>query len=83
MVIRGHNKHSAIPFKMACKDTKAGPKHSNPNYKRVFPSKEAYHIPETTENGFPWLNPFFVPREIIDLNIISDRDFDIKIDEED
>lgn len=83
MVARGYNKHGTIPFIHACKDTKIGPKHSNPGYKTVFRGKEAYHIPETSSNGFPWLNPAFVPHEIINLNVVSDRDFDIKIDEED
>jgi hypothetical protein len=38
-----------------------------------------YHIPNKKSNGFPWLNPSFVPVKIIP-KIIEDRDFDLKYD---
>lgn len=39
---------------------------STPDYKTIYPGKGAYHFSSNSSPGFPWLNPDYVPFEIIE-----------------
>ena len=61
---------------------KSSPKHSTSNFKSTYPDKQAYNFPEGKSHGFPWLHPDYIPWKITLINILEERDFEEKEDNE-
>jgi len=69
----------SIPF------AKGTPSFKNQNkepYQMPYPDITAYQIPITHNlDPFPWDNPDFVPRPLVEGNYIPERDHDLKPEE--
>ena len=57
-------------------------KHSNPDYKTIFPPKSAYHFPSTKSHISPCMDIYFLSIPIRERAARSEWDFEEKEDNE-